>query len=423
MLSTLNVQHLESLNDQVAELSGIRVRETIPDALLGRADDIVVVDLTPEELLERLRAGKVYPVERIDAALNNFFKIENLSALREVALRQVAEEVGQRRFAATSNVGSREESIASEAPRAVAERLLALVEPYPAAHRLVRRAWRSAQRLGADLDLLWVRPPGTLSAEQENSLTALRQLASLLGARLIVEESDERARTIAAVAKRQRTTYILMGRARPATRAGATANAAATTADGAVTGCRRANRCRPGPAPHGGTGMNTQSAPEQSAPERSAAKPNRILLPFTNQAISRRAFEAAIRLAHAEGSTIVPAFLARVPRNLPIESPLPAACAIGMPLLEAIEQRATAEGIPVDSRVSRGRTYRDALERLLGQEHYDRVIVSATDSPRQGLSQDDLAWLLDHVAAEVLILRPAPDDTRRITATGVHGHF
>jgi hypothetical protein len=169
--------------------------------------------------------------------------------------------------------------------------------------------------------------------------------------------------------------------------------------------------------------MNTQSAHEQSAPEQSAPKPNRILLPFTNQAISRRAFEAAIRLAHAEGSTIVPAFLARVPRNLPIESPLPAACAIGMPLLEAIEQRATAEGIPVDSRVSRGRTYRDALERLLSQEHYDRVIVSATDSPRQGLSQDDLAWLLDHVAAEVLILRPAPDDTGRISPAGVHGHF
>ena len=94
VLSTVNVQHLESLNDQVAELSGIRVRETIPDALLGRADEVVVVDLTPEELLERLRAGKIYPAERIDAALNNFFRIENLSALREVALRQVAEEVG-----------------------------------------------------------------------------------------------------------------------------------------------------------------------------------------------------------------------------------------------------------------------------------------------------------------------------------------
>lgn len=222
VLSTLNVQHLESLNDQVAELSGIRVRETIPDAFLGHADEIVVVDLTPEDLLERLRAGKVYPSERIDAALNNFFRIENLSALREVALRQVAEEVGQRRFAAAANVGigagvgSREESIASEAPQAVSERLLALVEPYPGAQRLVRRAWRSAQRLGGDLDLLWVRPPGSLSDDQERSLTALRQLSSLLGARLIVEESDAVPETIASVARRQRSTYILMGRSRPA---------------------------------------------------------------------------------------------------------------------------------------------------------------------------------------------------------------
>jgi two-component system, OmpR family, sensor histidine kinase KdpD len=216
VLSTLNVQHLESLNDQVAELSGIRVRETIPDALLGRADEIVVVDLTPEELLERLREGKIYPSERIDAALNNFFKIENLSALREVALRQVAEEIGQRRFAAATNVGSREETLAAEAPRAVAERLLALVEPYPGAQRLVRRAWRSAQRLGADLDLLWIRPPGTLPEEQDRSLTALRRLASMLGAKLIVEESDDLPQAIAEVARRQRTTYILMGRSRPA---------------------------------------------------------------------------------------------------------------------------------------------------------------------------------------------------------------
>jgi two-component system, OmpR family, sensor histidine kinase KdpD len=216
VLTTVNVQHLESLNDQVAELSGIRVRETIPDALLGRADEIVVVDLTPEELLERLRAGKVYPAERIDAALNNFFRIENLSALREVALRQVAQEVGQRRFAAATNVGSREETIAAEAPQAVSERLLALVEPYPGAQRLVRRAWRSAQRLGADLDMLWVRPPRPLTDDEETSLTALRQLASLLGARMFVEESDELPQAIAGVAKRQRSTYILMGRARPA---------------------------------------------------------------------------------------------------------------------------------------------------------------------------------------------------------------
>jgi two-component system, OmpR family, sensor histidine kinase KdpD len=218
VLSTLNVQHLESLNDQISELSGIRVRETIPDDLLGRADEIVLVDLTPEALLERLRAGKVYGPERIEAALNNFFRIENLSALREVALRQVAEEVGQKRLTTVEPVvSSRDEMVAAQAPQAVAERLLALVEPYPGAQRLVRRAWRSAQRLGTDLDLLWVRRPGkSLSDDQERSLAALRQLASVLGARLIVEESDALPETIAEVARRQRSTYILMGRSRPA---------------------------------------------------------------------------------------------------------------------------------------------------------------------------------------------------------------
>jgi two-component system, OmpR family, sensor histidine kinase KdpD len=218
VLSTVNVQHLESLNDQISELSGIRVRETIPDAVLGRADEVVMVDLTPEALLERLRAGKVYAPERIDAALNNFFRIENLAALREVALRQVAEEVGHKRLTtATEPVGSREGTIAAEAPRAVGERLLALVEPCPGAQRLVRRAWRSAQRLGADLDLLWVRPPGpSLSDGQERSLTGLKQLASVLGAHMLIEESDNVPETVAEVARKQGTTYVLLGRSRPA---------------------------------------------------------------------------------------------------------------------------------------------------------------------------------------------------------------
>jgi len=216
VLSTLNVQHLESLNDRVAELSGIRVRETIPDAVLGRADEVVLVDVTPEALLERLRDGKVYARDRIDAALNNFFRIENLTALREIALRQVAEEVEAKRLV-TETSGTREGSMADAAPQAVGERLLALVEPYPGAQRLVRRAWRSAQRLGAQLDLLWVRPAGgKLGDEQERSLAALRQLASVLGAQLLVEEADQVAEAVAEVARQRGTTYILMGRARPA---------------------------------------------------------------------------------------------------------------------------------------------------------------------------------------------------------------
>lgn len=216
VLSTLNVQHLESLNDHITELSGVRVRETIPDAILARAEEVVLIDLTPEALLDRLRAGKVYPAGRIDAALNNFFKIENLSALREVALRQVAEEVGAKRLT-TELVGSREESLAADAPQAVGERLLALVEPFPGTQRLVRRAWRSAQRLSAGLDLLWVRPPGKeLSGDEQRSLAALRQLASVLGARMFEEESDDLPGAVAELAGRRGTTYILIGRSRPA---------------------------------------------------------------------------------------------------------------------------------------------------------------------------------------------------------------
>jgi two-component system, OmpR family, sensor histidine kinase KdpD len=214
VISTVNVQHLESLNDRIAELTGITVRETIPDQALGRADEIVLIDVSPEALLDRLRAGKVYPAARIDAALNNFFRIENLSALREVALRQVAEEVEAKRIV-TEHVGTRNELLSETAPQAVGERLMALVEPHPSAQRLVRRAWRSAQRLGSQLDVLWIQRPGQrLTAEQESSLAALRTLASVLGVNLLVEESDALADTVARVATERGTTYILLGRSR-----------------------------------------------------------------------------------------------------------------------------------------------------------------------------------------------------------------
>jgi two-component system sensor histidine kinase KdpD len=109
------------------------------------------------------------------------------------------------------------ETIAADPAQAVGERLLALIEPYPGAQRLVRRAWRSSQRLGADLDLLWVKRPGSrLTDDQERALRALRQLASALGAQLLVEESDDLPLAAAEVARRQGATYILLGRSRPA---------------------------------------------------------------------------------------------------------------------------------------------------------------------------------------------------------------
>jgi nucleotide-binding universal stress UspA family protein len=164
--------------------------------------------------------------------------------------------------------------------------------------------------------------------------------------------------------------------------------------------------------------------PHGRLPARHRPRPvRRILLPFTGQTISRRALEAAVRLARAENAVIMPAFLARVPMNLPLDAPLPAQCAYGMPLAEAIEQRVGSQGIPVESRISRGRSYRDALRHLLDHESFDRVIVSATNNAQTGLSPEDLEWLLERVPAEVLILRPAPDDTRRISAAGLSGHF
>ena len=150
---------------------------------------------------------------------------------------------------------------------------------------------------------------------------------------------------------------------------------------------------------------------------------HQILLPFTATTLSRRALEAAIRLAKAEQAKLMPAFLATVPMTLPLESPLPRQTRLGMPLLEAIEQRASAQGVPVDSRVQAGRSYRHALERLLEHEQFDRVIIPAADDPRTGLAGTDLLWILDHANAEVLILRPAPQDTHTITTTSIKGHF
>ena len=221
VFSTVNVQHLESLNDQVTQLTGATVRETIPDEVLSAADEVVLIDLTPEALIARLRAGKVYRPERVQAALNNFFKIENLSALRETALRQVAEEVEVKRLVhePSPNVRRDEEGVAAvleQAPQAIAERLLALVTLAPDSERVVRRAWRSAQRLDAALDVLVVRPAARPpSPEDRKRLEALRRLGAMLGARLRVEEGDDVAAATVAVARELGSTYVLMGSPRP----------------------------------------------------------------------------------------------------------------------------------------------------------------------------------------------------------------
>jgi two-component system, OmpR family, sensor histidine kinase KdpD len=203
VISTVNVQHLESLNDAIFELTEVRVRETFPDRVLETADEVILVDLTPEALQERLRAGKVYPRERADVALENFFRTDKLSALRELALREVAEDVEARRAFRTLEPLSQQ---------AVSERVLALVEPQPKSQRILRRAWRSAQRLGSDMDALWVRPTGREPTRDESTqLAALRRLAGVLGVHFLEEEGDDLVETVRRVAAQRGSTYIFVG--------------------------------------------------------------------------------------------------------------------------------------------------------------------------------------------------------------------
>jgi two-component system sensor histidine kinase KdpD len=203
VISTVNVQHLESLNDSIFELTGIRVRETFPDRILSEADEVVLVDLTPEDLQARLRAGKVYPKERAEVALQNFFRHENLATLRELVLREVAEDVEARR---------QTHPLEPLSQQAVAERVLVLIEPQPKSQRILRRAWRSAQRLGAEIDALWMRPPGREpTPEEATQLAALRRLASLLGIHFLEEEGDDLVETVRRVAGERGSTYIFVG--------------------------------------------------------------------------------------------------------------------------------------------------------------------------------------------------------------------
>ena len=203
VISTVNIQHLESLNDAIFELTETRVRETFPDRILNEADEVVLVDLTPEALQDRIRAGKVYPAPRVQVALDNFFRAERLSALRELALREVAEDVEHRR------ASRRLEPLSQQA---VAERVLALIEPQPKSQRIMRRAWRSAQRLGAEMDALWVRRPGRPpTAEEATQLAALRRLAVILGVHFLEEEGEDLVATVRHVAAERGSTYVFVG--------------------------------------------------------------------------------------------------------------------------------------------------------------------------------------------------------------------
>jgi nucleotide-binding universal stress UspA family protein len=134
--------------------------------------------------------------------------------------------------------------------------------------------------------------------------------------------------------------------------------------------------------------------------------PARILFPVLGTTVSRTTLDAALRLAQADSATLVPAYIATVPMTLALEAPIPRECDTAMPLLEAIERRASGLEVPVDSRIERGRTPRHALAELMEHERFDRIVVPAQTSRSDGFPPDDIAWLLERAPGEVVVLRP-----------------
>jgi two-component system sensor histidine kinase KdpD len=207
VLTAVNIQHLETLNDAVARVTGVRVRETVPDAFLDRADEVINVDTTVEELRSRLRRGKIYKPEKIEQALANFFRAGNLSTLRELALRAVADEVGEKAASLRQREGLE--------PALIPERVMVCMSSADGALRVVRAGARIAARLGARWYAVYVETPreapGRIPEQQREALTRNIQLAESLGATVVRVKADRAADGLVAFAKREGITHVIFG--------------------------------------------------------------------------------------------------------------------------------------------------------------------------------------------------------------------
>ncbi|MGO8951073.1 MAG: universal stress protein [Ktedonobacterales bacterium] len=215
VISTLNIQHLEGLNDIVETITGVRQRETLPDRLLEEADEIELVDIAPEALRARLRHGNVYPPERAERALENFFSVANLTALRELALRRTAEQTENKLEALMHDQNDNEKPTWATP---ATERVMVAFDERPHSSQLLREGWRLSSALKAPLLAVTVAPsspakrqarPGSGTAD-----TALREhikLAEDLGAEVIAVKGDNIADELARVARARHVTRIVIG--------------------------------------------------------------------------------------------------------------------------------------------------------------------------------------------------------------------
>jgi two-component system sensor histidine kinase KdpD len=203
--TTLNVQHLESLNDVIAKITGIAVHETLPDNVLEQAHDIELVDLTPEDLIERLKAGKVYIPEQTERALQNFFQKANLTALRELSLRQAAHRLRM-------DVEAARQARAAKSPWATAERLLVCVGPSPTSTKLIRAAKRMAAAFGAEWLAVAVETHGEERPVHRQRIARHLHLAEQLGAETHTLVGDKVADTLLELARSRNVTKIVVGK-------------------------------------------------------------------------------------------------------------------------------------------------------------------------------------------------------------------
>jgi two-component system sensor histidine kinase KdpD len=206
VISTLNIQHLESLHDLVERATGVRVKERVPDYVVGMADQLVNVDISAEDLLERLQAGKVYPPERIQAALQNFFTSANLTQLREMAMGEIAHRLDRRLHEQRNgkDQGSAERVMVSLSSRS------------PNAAGLLRKGARLADRLGAPWYAVYIQTPGEklerIDAATQRQLFNSLELARQLGGIPLEFKGEDVVATIAAFVKEYAITHIVMGR-------------------------------------------------------------------------------------------------------------------------------------------------------------------------------------------------------------------
>jgi two-component system, OmpR family, sensor histidine kinase KdpD len=200
--STLNIQHIESLNDLVARITGIVVRERIPDRILEDADQVVVVDVTPETLQERLRDGKIYAPEKIEQSLENFFQRRNLISLRELALREVADTVEE---------DANEQSLSGQVC-AIHERVLVCVSTYPNAVQLLRRGARIANYMNAPFYAVFIgHPDRFLSKAETLHIDTCETLCKEFEGQFLRVQNTDVAQAIAQVSEQQRITQIVIG--------------------------------------------------------------------------------------------------------------------------------------------------------------------------------------------------------------------